>query len=268
MTPVLALTWVERILAVAVVLQSVELIQMRKEAYSSDGVWSWSVLRAEYLGYPRPLLKAFDWLMDESGFTSILIARIILALSLFWFPHFVTALLLLLATTLVCVRWRGSFNGGSDYMTMVILTGVCVARAGNEPRKLIEAGLAYIAIQLCLSYFIAGVVKLKVQDWRSGSALVRLMEAGAYGIPRSAREFASKPGVAFTAAWGVMFFEILFPLSLLGSGFAAIFLGAGIFFHLVNYYFLGLNRFVFAWTAAYPALLFLSQVLRANGGNP
>lgn len=62
-------------------------------------------------------------------------------------------------------------------------------------------------------------------------------------------------------AWAMMLFEAAFPLALLYPALTFPFLAAAFTFHLLNAKLLGLNRFVPAWLATYPAILFASHSL-------
>jgi hypothetical protein len=62
------------------------------------------------------------------------------------------------------------------------------------------------------------------------------------------------------ASWAVMIFECLFPLALVNTQSCLAFMSVAILFHLSNFYLFGLNRFLLSWAAAYPALLYCSQL--------
>ena len=64
-------------------------------------------------------------------------------------------------------------------------------------------------------------------------------------------------------AWSVIGFECLFPLAWFDPRLCLLLMAAGAGFHLLNSYVFGLNRFLFAWLAAYPALWFCSQLVAA-----
>jgi hypothetical protein len=118
-------------------------------------------------------------------------------------------------------------------------------------------------VQLTLSYFIAGAVKLQNPDWRSGRALASFVGSGRYGTPAwLVRAISTGPRPAL-AAWGVMAFEGGFPLALVSPAVAAALLALGVLFHLGNAAVFGLNRFLLAWLAAYPSLLYFSAALSA-----
>ncbi len=232
--------------------QSVELLALRRE-YSE--IWIWPVLQTDMKDFPRWSQRLFQTLFEPHLFTAILAARLIasVALPLVNWPWVV--LFLLLSTALIAVRWRGSFNGGSDFMTVVVLSALTVA-AFFEDRTIRLGCLWYIAIQTTLSYFIAGTVKIGKPSWRSGAALDHIIRNSIYGAPSWWRKLS--PKLVSIASSLVLSFELLFPVALLSPSLCLIFLAAAAQFHLMNFWFLGLNRFVWAWLAAYPAVVYCS----------
>jgi hypothetical protein len=224
----------------------------------------------DFVALPGPLLALLDGLLGDSAFVVLLAVQLGLSLLLPWCPHMMVPLGLLFSGLLVCVRFRGTYNGGSDSMTLVVVLGVCVARLG--PASALEgsgagspwqrAGLAYIAAQLMLSYFLAGLAKLRAPRWRRGQALPRLLRAHQYAVPGALQRVLAPRRRALAASWLVMLFEGAFPGALwLGPRGCAGVLACGAIFHLLNAAGLGLNRFFWAWLAAYPALLFWSGQL-------
>lgn len=159
-------------------------------------------------------------------FLALFWLRLIASLTLFFRAPPVLVWLLLLITILTAVRFGGTLNGGSDYMTVVALSSL-----------LVPWGQTYLAVQLTLSYFVAGLVKLRQPDWRNGKALTRLT------------------GLSALLAWPVLLWECTFPLAWLNHTLCLAYLGIGVVFHLANAKLLGLNRFFWIWLAAYPSLL-------------
>lgn len=251
-TPQQAVVGVALIIAVAVVLQTTELLFAYRR-WSRGGVWRFETLSTELVELPLPLRLLLRALLPAGSFVAVLLVRLLCALVLLVWLHPVLVGLLFVTTLLVAVRWRGTFNGGSDCMTLVVLTGLGIATVTDEPRWS-EAGLWYIAVQSCLSYFIAGATKLRASKWRSGAALVVFVHDSCYG-PGRIVSVLSRPWLRCVLAWGLMLFECCFPLAVLDPGIALWFVGAGLVFHTANVYVLGLNRFLFAWAATYPALL-------------
>jgi hypothetical protein len=254
----LALLWTARLTALALVLQTVELLLLRR-SYSDQGVFRWSVLRAEHAELPVPLRWLFGLLLPYDRFVALLFVRIPLAAAL-GMGQLWAAPLLLVSHLAICARFRGTFNGGSDYMTSVLLLSLTVAACATSPLAT-KAALAYITVQLVLSYFVAGLVKLRHAKWRNGEALIALLGSARFRASSGMVRLLNRPGVARIVALSLLTFECAFPLALTGARPAAIFLTLGAGFHLVNARALGLNRFFFAWISAYPALFYFAQAL-------
>ncbi len=151
-------------------------------------------------------------------------------------------------------RFGGPYNGGSDKMSLLILW--CVTAAHGLPVRLWqEMALAYLAVQVVLSYFISGQIKIVNPAWRSGQALVDVFAFSAYPVSEQLRRLAQHKSLLFVMSWAVMLFEVLFPLTLLDGTALIIGLGIGASFHLANACLFGLNRFFWIWLAAYPSLI-------------
>jgi hypothetical protein len=255
----LCLLWTERLLAVTLLLQTVELWQLR-HVWADDGVWSWQVLQQEHGALPMPLRALFALILPCRAFRLLLLARGLLALAL-GAGWGLAAPGLLVTQLAIGVRFRGTFNGGSDYMSVAVLLGLCAAVLGHRSPLLVKAGLAYVCVQLVLSYFIAGAVKVVRADWRNGRALSRLLASNRYGTPPWLAAVLTRPAAAPVAAWLVLSFELSFPVAILSGRFAVAWLVLGALFHVGNVVAFGLNRFFFAWLCAYPALLYFSHAL-------
>ena len=137
-------------------------------------------------------------------------------------------------------------------MGHLALFSLCIAE--NFPQAQ-ELALGYLALQLVLSYFISGLVKVVEPSWRRGSALLDVFALSAYPVSEALRDWAKRPRALLAASWAVMALELAFPLSLLWAPALYGALGAALVFHLANAYFFGLNRFVWIWLSAYPAII-------------
>ena len=190
--------------------------------------------------------------------------RLILALLLIAGVYSAWVAGLLLLTSLAMLhRFQGPYNGGADRMGLLVLCCLCLSHlAPSEYWR--EAAFGYLAMQLCLSYFISGWVKLKNPDWRSGRALGDVFQFSAYPVSEALRTWAESPRMLFMLSWYVMTFELLFPLSLLSIHSLAVMLVVTASFHFANACLFGLNRFFWAWLAAYPSILWLHTRLFAT----
>lgn len=249
---------VGRLIGFAVMLQSLEFIKM-KESISEAGIWRWSELRSEFLFLHKRVLKILDWLMAPKHFMEMMTIRFYSALLAVIYPHFVIIFFILFLTTfLITLRWRGSFNGGSDYLTLIIL--LCLTIGFLHP-VLGKAALWYLTLQVISSYFLAGLYKVKEAKWRMGSAVYGFVSSQNYKSPKLIMEKSKDPTWAKAMAWSVMAFELSFPLVLSAPLLTKAYLIAGVLFHLGNFLVFGLNRFFWVWCASYPAIYYCSKLI-------
>ena len=157
-------------------------------------------------------------------------------------------------------RFQGPYNGGSDRMGLLALW--CLALSQLMPTQAWrEVVFGYLGVQLTLSYFISGWVKIVNPDWRSGRALRQVFRFSAYPVSERLRRWAERPRLLRAMSWAVMLFEIAFPLTLVSQGSLAAGLAVAAAFHLANACLFGLNRFFWTWLATYPAIFWLQDRL-------
>ncbi len=182
-------------------------------------------------------------------------------ISLFLIIGFQTAwvlLLLLLLGLAILHRFQGPYNGGADRMSLLILS--CLALVHFAPSlRWQEVAFGYLAIQLILSYFISGWVKVINPEWRNGRALRDVFQFSAYPVSESLRQWSNSPRLLLSMSWGVILFELLFPFSLISITSLTIALIITASFHFSNACLFGLNRFFWIWIAAYPSILWFQQ---------
>jgi hypothetical protein len=220
-------------------------------------IWSFSNLQKELesgLPLPKPWIKA---LFSDSSFQAIIFIHIAAAAFLFLISHWAIVFLLLLTHLIICVRFRGTFNGGSDMMKFVILTGVLIILASDE-KVVQQLGLFYICIHMILSYFKAGWSKLMNREWRTGAALPEFLSRSLFHESKKLSEYLlENPKLNHIITWSVLLFELGILVILFKPELTSIFFGIAMAFHFCNYLFLGLNRFFWIWLCGWPALLYL-----------
>lgn len=160
-------------------------------------------------------------------------------------------------------RFQGPYNGGSDRMGLLALWCLTVSQC-LPPGKGREIAFGYLGVQLILSYFISGWVKVVNPEWRSGRALRQVFAFSAYPVSESLRGWAQRPKLLRAMAWSVMGLELVFPLTLASHTTLIVALTLTAAFHLANACLFGLNRFFWTWVATYPALIWLQA--RVVGG--
>jgi hypothetical protein len=238
---------ITRLLGFGAVIHAAEFLMLRQRI---ERVWRWSDLEPEVGRIFRPVLS-------NRGFLVLNICRLVAGITAMASPNPFVVWILLGLHLLTLLRWLGTFNGGSDYMTLLLLW-TC-ALGFTIPKDLGLPCLYYIVFQLCLSYFRAGFVKFKNPQWHSGQALNLFLNSPVYASDKIVAELASRPALLLWSARFIILFEVTFPLSVFHPTMAFVYMALGFGFHLVNAYVFGLNRFVWAWLAAYPALYYVSS---------
>jgi hypothetical protein len=153
---------------------------------------------------------------------------------------------------------------GSDDMLAVLL-GAAILR-GLSPDPAVQSAVAiFIAAQAALSYVTSGLSKSQSRLWWTGDGLLGTLTTETYGHPSLARFLVAHPIVTkvmgpFTIAW-----ESLFPLAIVAGPVptvvALVIAGS---FHVAAAVVMGLAAFLWAFGAAFPAILFTSQSLAQN----
>jgi hypothetical protein len=224
---------------------------------------SWDVVRL------RSPWTATGWSGDVAGllfgsraFRWLIVVRVMAAGGLLFTPEpwgLRPPLLGLLALSTLAYNVRAPYGlDGSHQMLVVIAVPLFLASLVPGDLEWTLA-LWFIGAQSCLSYAAAGIAKLASVEWRSGHAIAGIMRTEMYGNAWLHRIATSRPGLGKALAWGVILFESVFPVALVGPiELTVALLGSGLVFHLANAGFMGLNLFFFAFIAAYPALLFLA----------
>ena len=93
---------------------------------------------------------------------------------------------------LILQHFQGPYNGGSDRLGLLALWCVTLARV-LPVEAWRELAFGYLGVQLMLSYFISGWVKIINPDWRTGRALRDVFQFSAYPVAESLRAFADRP---------------------------------------------------------------------------
>ena len=244
------------VMLTGVVITSAELVAAR-DVYSDRGLLAWRVLRYQFKWAMRGSgARIANWLMSEQHFAFLLVTRCgaaILLLVATVAGYAPVALWIALVALTVAVNVRSHYGlDGAFQMNFIVMTAVMAI--GIAPSMLMtRIALLFVSLELFLSYFIAGLAKLRSPTWRNGQALRGIVSTHAYGLPMLGR--GDLPLAAYAVvSWLVIGFECAAPLMLSGRREIVIpYLAFGALFHLGTAVIMGLNGFLFAFIAAYPA---------------
>ena len=243
------------LLGFTMLVQGIEFLLISRKKYFLT-IWSYQNLSTD-LNKKLPLpAKLNEMLFGDFSFKVIVVAHILAALAALLFAPFYFLCVLTLTHFLICIRFRGTFNGGSDMMIFVLLTGAIIANSSASVHMQ-KLGLLYIAVHAIFSYLKAGWVKIKNKEWRSGKALPIFLSQSLFtDIQKMAIWMDSRPRLALGLCWLTIFFELgIVSLPFLGFNLLLYF-AAAVLFHFIIYINFGLNRFFWAWLSAWPAIFY------------
>lgn len=240
-------------------ISSAELLRNR-DMFLPTGLSPWPLLRSQHRRRSARIEAFRDLLLGER-FGIVLFVRLIMSLLLLlpYLPSPVfTGVEVLLLLSNMTLSYRGPYGGdGSEQMNTVVLAGLAYTQLAPSVRiHGVPPGLAFIAIQLTLSYFVAGVAKAISPIWRSGQAVPGILRSSTYGLPIVAKWLDLVPGLGLALCWMVIIFEVSFPVVfVVGPRLLVAYLIIGGVFHIGNSIAMGLNTFLPAFLAGYPSLL-------------
>jgi hypothetical protein len=260
-----ALRATEILAAIGVLVSSLEFM-IRPDLLGDSSLLSWRVLRlGRRVTTHGRLARAADRLLTAPALTwlfgaSALAAAALIAVPIVMrVPDSVHLLLLGVVVAGGAMRLlRAPFGSeGSDEASQIVLTALLLVSL-RPTATAMELGLWFIALQGCLAYFTSGIYKITGRMWLSGAALIGVLGTRSYGNGTLAAWFAGHTTIARWVSRGLSLTETLFPLVLLAPpSFLPIFLAWGVGFHLTCAVVMGLDCFVWAFVATYPAIAYV-----------
>jgi hypothetical protein len=246
------------LLGVGQVVITLEYLWIRTE-FGDGGVYAWSVLRVARPRRHPTMEKLRDALFGRAGVVVLLGLRLLLAVTLVLFASvawLATIAVVALAAVLLAFNVRMPWGmDGADRVAVNVTLGLAayaLARSFDAP----SVGLYYIAAYAGLAYVTAGVTKLSDAAWRSGVALGWVVNLQVFGARWAVEFLAPRPRLRQVLSWSVILGEVSAPLAvLLPAHGIALVLVAGLAFHAMTAVCMGLNTFVWAFLATYPAVL-------------
>lgn len=232
--------------------------------FRPDSLMSWELFKTQsrFAKYaPSPLI---DCLYTFPNFLYVVVLQGVAALLLLGFPcHGIIRPAALTAILIIFLlnRLRNQPYSmvAADSMNFLVFGALCLREIAPDSPLTTQGCLWFIALQSCLSYIANGMLKLTAPHWRRGKVLWHIAHHSLFGNARLARVLGAYPAVGKWLDWSVIGCELAFPFVLVvGHPGCWIFLGWGLLFHTVTAIVMGLNTFLFAWAATYPAIVFVA----------
>jgi hypothetical protein len=240
-----------------------------KVALRDDGLLSWRLQRLNHPGIAR-LLAVFgiDRCFRYPEVLGLIGMRLIVALLLIAAIFFQwpvrPELLILTALTLLFTLRCPEGNDGSDQMSLIILLVSSLAEVIHTPIAYSTA-LIFIAAQAALSYGTSGLLKAQQAGWRNGDFVTEILATSSFGSRQLMRLFQAYLPLRKWCGRFVAFGDCLLALAaLLPPVACSLVLIFGLSLHIGIARILGLNTFLWAFVATYPAIMFASASLYAR----
>lgn len=249
MNPSIGIRVISYFFAFALFFQSLEMIAISRNSLFLK-IWQYSNIQDGFSFFKIFFSKIYS----KRGFQAIVCFQLLLILSVFVYFNPFLIFFIALIQLIICMRFRGNFNGGSDMMIFVIATGLIIGG---------KFGLIYIAIHTTYSYFKAGLAKIVQPDWRSGLAIGQFLESSLYPeIRQAGKKLILHKEAALALSLITLIFEISIPFIFVVPDLGPFYFIAATLFHSTVFIFFGLNRFFFIWLAAWPAVLFCLNLIK------
>lgn len=252
------------IMAVGSCLSDLELLSV-SSAFRDNGLLSWRAARITSRPFHRAIFARLTPLFSYPGIVVLLLARLLAGAmclgSAIHGPVFAPFLGAYVAISLLIHLRPLMGNNGAD--KMLLLTAVTCLIALLRPSPFAKAiALVFLASQLSLAYAVSCWMKLSQPKWRSGHFLTNIFATSTFGKLQIHRSCVRWPRIAMCASGAVVIIECLGSIApWVPAEAAVVFLGGVMLFHLAAAYIMGLNTFVFAFIAVYPAALHTSLLL-------
>jgi hypothetical protein len=260
--PLLMLRGTETFVAVGSAIAAAEILNLNG-ALRDTGLLSWRLQRLSHPTMARYVaILGIDWSFQYPHVLGLVGVRLIAALLLIaanclqWRVR-PELLVTTVVTLLFTVRCSDS-NDGSDQMSLILLVACSLAELIRTPFAY-SAALIFIAAQSALSYGTSGFLKTRQAGWKNGEFVTQILATSSFGSRKLMRLFQHHPYLRTWCGRSVAYGDCLLALAaLLPPLTCLLVLTFGLSLHIGIARILGLNTFLWAFVATYPAILFVS----------
>jgi len=257
----IALRAIALIAGIGVSISGLEDLAMLK-CFSDQGLLSWEVNRLENrwstLG---PLSTLMNRLISFRCFRFVLLARMlsaVLVAAVASVSSLNPTLLFVVFASSAILSLRSRYGlDGAHQMWLVLFGSLFLAHIRPPGDIARVAALWFIAIQTGLSYFVAGAYKTVSRSWWNGQGLIGVLGTITYGNNTLYKLVTGHLLIARLVSWAIMVFECSFWFVFVGdTRIVPFMLALGVIFHVGVALTMGLNDFLLAFPAAYPAVVY------------
>lgn len=261
--PLVALTWSGRLVGLAIIMHGFQTCVSLTEAGPGGPL---DIRLSKLMGMTR--LDRFTWrALDETnvkpstlfgcvGILQCFVGTLLIIAPSWWALYLLAFIIGIVAST----SQRLGVDGADDLLR-VLTAALAIGWLFADSDVGAASAAIFIAAIVSLAYLTAGLSKAQSMMWWSGVGLQAVVGTQYFGI-RGAHRL---PPFLFTvSSWGIVLWESFFPLALLGPFPLTLFMVTlAVTFHFICGIVMGLDGFLFVFTAAQPCVLF-TAVLVSN----
>ena len=180
--------------------------------------------------------------------------------SIFEWPTRYSLLSLALVSLLFNLRCPEG-NDGSDQMSLFVIVSTAIAELLSTT-TCSTIVLFFVAGQSALAYGTSGFLKIRESGWRNGEFPTAVLATSTFGNRSVLTLFQKSRALRIIAGWSVALGDCLLAVAFaLPPVVSLIILLFGVGLHIGIARILGLNTFLWAFAATYPAVYFVSNLL-------
>ena len=251
--------------AMSPLLSSLELFR-RRDLLQDRGLLSWRIHRLRKPRLTRILARlGIARLLPYPHILGLLWLRVaaavsIPALALAGISPLVPLVVLIASNALFTLR-NPAANDGADQLSQITLLTCALAESIHTPHAC-TAALIFLAAQSALAYATSGWLKAPHRDWYTGRYLLQILSTALAGDRSLWHSLSARPTLARACGALVVLTDCTLSLAALFPPHLCLaILAAGVLLHLAIARVMGLNTFVWAFVATYPAVWFASCLL-------
>jgi hypothetical protein len=245
-------------------ISALELLRVYR-AFQDEGLFSWRVARLRRRRALKMVLYLSRSVLAWPGILALVSSRIATAAACIVCACLgpVPGLLLAAYVAIGCLLLLRTHHAADGSEQFLHITAMACLVATLSPGSLAgEIGLFFLSAQLSLAYATSAIVKMARSEWRNGRFLVEIFATETFGRRSAWKFLAASPQRAKWAARIVIYGELLCSLAPWSPPHVAlILLASAALFHIAVGATMGLNMFVFAFAAAFPAAIYTSRIL-------
>lgn len=164
-----------------------------------------------------------------------LLMCLVVSLAIFFKPKFwLSCIVFIISLMYYRIISEGQNNGNTllHFFVFILIFIREGAAKGSERQMLNNVALVALQMGFCILYFLNGVGKLALPFWRDGSFLTSVWQYTYYAQPNLIPNWFTYGIIPVIMSWGVMLFELLFPILVWFKPFRNWLFFMGIIFHL------------------------------------